>query len=155
MRVFVWHEEIEFSTKWQTAFGMRGHIVRRGRNADEAIRLLREERFDLLIFDLIVGRESGLAVALMAEFHQPEIVTILVSSREPDAHGDMFARLSRLRCALGTNTPPADLVSIAEGFVRVPEVFCGEVSDGLPQICVTCHIRTACTQDERMPVLHP
>ncbi|SFJ19757.1 hypothetical protein [Celeribacter neptunius] len=152
MRVLVWHEDIETSTKWQTAFGCRSHYVRRSRSSDGAIRRLREERFDVLIFDLLVGSESGLGVALMAEFHQPHIVTMLVSSREPDIHSDMFARLSSLRCVLGCQTPADDLVAIAEGFVENPGEDCRQASEILPQICETCHIRAACQQGERLPL---
>lgn len=118
MKVLIWHDEIETNARWQVAFGRRGHDVRRARSAEEAAALLRQEGFDLLIFDLVVGEEGGLAVALMAEFHQPGIASILITDRQNGLLNDMFARLSSLRCVLGVETVPDDLVTIGEAAVQ-------------------------------------
>ncbi|WP_321364172.1 hypothetical protein [uncultured Celeribacter sp.] len=148
MRVLVWHEEIETAAKWQTAFGARGHHVRRSRTSEDAINLLREEPFDLLLFDLLVDGEGGLGVALMAEFHQPGISSVLITGREPDLHSDLFARLSSLRCVLGSQTPIVDLVTIAEEIVGDPKVDCEALSQTVPQVCDNCQIRSACLRGE-------
>ncbi|NIY78288.1 hypothetical protein HCZ23_02235 [Celeribacter sp. HF31] len=148
MRVLVWHEEIEISAKWQTAFGLRGHHVRRSRSSEEVITLLREEPFDLLLFDLLVDGEGGLGVALMAEFHQPGIASVLITWREPELHFDLFARLSSLRCVLGSQTPIDDLVTIAEEIVCGPRGDCEGLSQSVPQVCDNCQIRVACLRGE-------
>ncbi|TNE69046.1 hypothetical protein [Celeribacter ethanolicus] len=151
MRVLIWHEDIESSTKWQTAFGRRGHDVRRSRTAEDAMDRVRKEPFDLLLFDLLVREEGGLGVALMAEFHQPGIASVLITSREPELHNDMFARLSSLRCVLGCQTPVDDLVAIAEGIAEGPEKGCKALSEDLPQLCGNCQIRSACLRGEEVP----
>jgi len=114
MRVLVWHERVQIVTQWQTAFGRLGHYVRRARSDEEAAALLRGEKFDIFIFDLIVGEQCGLAVALLAEFHQPEINTILVTSSRSNNPDELFARLSNLRAVLSENTSADDLVAYAE-----------------------------------------
>lgn len=142
MRVLIWHEDTELQIRWQTAFGMRGHDVRRARDADEAMLLVRHNRFDLIVFDMLVGQESGLGVALLAEFHQPECATILVSDYSPDFQMDLFSRLSSLRSLLSTTISPADLVAISESAVEGKT--CYDIRRERPEICADCSVQSAC-----------
>lgn len=142
MRVLIWHEDTELQIRWQTAFGMRGHDVRRARDADEAMLLVRHNRFDLIVFDMLVGQESGLGVALLAEFHQPECATILVSDYSPDFQMDLFSRLSSLRTLLSTTISPADLVAISESAVEGKT--CYDIRHERPEICADCSVQSAC-----------
>lgn len=112
------HGEIETTTRWQVAFGARGHHVRRARSIDSAEQQLREDRFDLLVFDFLVDGRSCLSTALLAQFHQPHIVSVLVSARAPMIQGDMFARLASLRCVLSDETSVSDLVAICEELTK-------------------------------------
>lgn len=154
MRILIWHGDIETVARWQTAFGVAGHLVRRAISAEAAMDSLRTESFDMLLFDLMVGRESGLAVALMAEFHHPQIVSLLIVGEPPRQHSEvivdstLFARLASLRCVLGVGTPVMDLIAIAEEISHAPDADCAAISQSTPQICDNCHVRTSCT---RMP----
>ncbi|WP_417249879.1 hypothetical protein [Celeribacter sp.] len=146
MRLLMWHGSVEISTRWQTAFGTRGHYVRRARSEEEAMELLRSEPFDLLIFDLVVGGESGLAVALLAEFHQPQAVAILVSEHDPVMQHDLFSRLGNLRAVQGASTTPEDLVAIAESVVNPNSTSCATMREQVPNICDTCTINDICPE---------
>lgn len=116
MRVLIWHGDIETTVRWQVAFAKRHHVVQRVQRAEAAIELLRKEQFDVLLFDLFVEQESGLAVALMAEFHQPGIAAVLISDQGQAASPSLFARLSCLRCVLGAKIPTEDLIMVVESF---------------------------------------
>lgn len=118
LRLLIMHGDIETTTRWQVAFGARGHHVRRARSIDSAEQQLREDRFDLLLFDFLVDGHSCLSTALLAQFHQPHIVSVLVSDRAPDMQSDMFSRLASLRCVLGSETPVSDLVTICEELTK-------------------------------------
>ena len=150
MRVLVWHGNIETTARWQVAFGQNGHTVRRARSSETAMDYLRAEPFDMLIFDLVVGRESGLAVALMAEFHQPNMCSILIAGHQEGTHKDieiesgLFARLASLRCVLGVETPVRDLVTIAEEILRKPQDRCDLLRQSVPQICASCEVSASC-----------
>ncbi|WP_339696897.1 hypothetical protein [Celeribacter baekdonensis] len=154
MRILIWHGDLETVACWQTAFGVAGHIVRRAMSAEAALEYLRAEPFDMLLFDLTVGRESGLAVALMAEFHCPDIVSLLIVGEPQRQHNEvivdstLFARLASLRCVLGVGTPVRDLVTIAEEISCAPKADCAEIRQSAPQICENCHIQSAC---DRIP----
>jgi hypothetical protein len=108
------HGDIKTSIQWQMAFGAALHTVERARSAEEASMLLRDARFDLLLFDFLVDGESGLSTALLAQFHQPQMGAVLVSDHALELQGDLFSRLSNLRCVLAPQTPIDDLVSICE-----------------------------------------
>ena len=112
------HGDIETTARWQVAFGARGHHVRRARSIDGAEQQLREDRFDLLLFDFLVDGYSCLSTALLAQFHQPHIISVLVSDRAPEMQSDMYARLASLRCILGPEIPVTDLVTICEELTR-------------------------------------
>ncbi|RPE71947.1 hypothetical protein EDD53_1082 [Pacificibacter maritimus] len=114
MRLLIIHGDIETTTRWQVAFGARGHHVRRARSIESAEQQLREDRFELLLFDVSVNGHSCLSTALLAQFHQPQIISVLVSDRADEMRGDMFARLASLRCILGVETSVPDLVAICE-----------------------------------------
>ena len=118
LRLLIMHADIETTTRWQVAFGARGHHVRRARSIDTAEQQLREDRFDVLLFDFLVDGHSCLSTALLAQFHQPHIASVLISDRAPDMQSDMFARLASLRCVLGTETPVKDLVAICEELTK-------------------------------------
>jgi DNA-binding NtrC family response regulator len=112
------HPDIQTTARWQVAFGSRGHDVRRARSCESAEHQLREDRFDLLLFDFLFGGESCLSTALVAQFHQPHMVSVLMSDSAPEIQGDMYARLASLRCILGTETSASDLVAICEELTK-------------------------------------
>ncbi|SEK62111.1 hypothetical protein [Pacificibacter marinus] len=118
MRLLILHTDIQITASWQVAFGSRGHHVRRARCCESAEQQVREDRFDLLLFDFLVGGESCLSTALVAQFHQPHMVSVLMSDSAPDVQTDMYARLTNLRCILGKETPVADLVTICEELTK-------------------------------------
>lgn len=89
-----------------------------------------------------------MGVALMAEFHQPGIASVLITGREPELHFDLFARLSSLRCVLGSQTPIDDLLTIAEEIACGPKGDCEGLSQSVPQVCDNCQIRVACLRGE-------
>ncbi|MCA0043065.1 response regulator [Celeribacter litoreus] len=154
MRILICHDNIERVTKWQSGFGQRGHEVRRARSVDAALNLLRQDTYQVLIFDLMFGGENGLAVALMAEFHHPNIVSLLMSDRAPEFHQDVFERLSGLRCILGTATAVSDLIAIAESLIERSPSDCRALAETVPQMCETCQIRGACMKEGKTPVFH-
>jgi len=118
MRVLVLNGERETSAAWSAALSARGHAVFTASIPENAMEMLRSETFDLMIFDILVGDGSGLGVALLAEFHQPNCATMLVSNFDPAFQQDLFSRLSSLKAVLGRGSPVEDLVTFAESCVE-------------------------------------
>ena len=117
MRILILNSESETSAQWARALGARGHSVSVCYIPDDAMQMLRSECFDLLIFDILVGEGSGLGVALLGEFHQPNCAAMLVSNFVPAFQQELFSRLSRLKVVIGRGSPIDDLVMFAESCV--------------------------------------
>ncbi|WP_417269517.1 hypothetical protein [Celeribacter sp.] len=117
MRVLLLNSDPETSTRWAEALAARGHETFTAYLPEDAMEMLRSETFDLMIFDILVGDGSGLGVALLAEFHQPNCATMLVSNFDPEFQQELFSRLSSLKAVLGRGSPVADLVTFAESCV--------------------------------------
>lgn len=150
----MFHDDRKAVARWTEAFAARGHEVHRAFKAEVAMTYLRDLRFELLIFDLLVDGGSGLAVALTAEFHQPEIASILVagpsgSAMDKSFHAEtLFSRLSTLRYVMGSETPASDMVAIAEAFITESGKNCYELARKTKEICIGCDFLTDCAQVE-------
>lgn len=148
MRVLIWHGNHAAAEGWEAAFARRGHRVDRVKRAHDAVEALREIPYDLFIFDLVVDRESGLAVALLAEFHQPELHSILISDRQPETQSEVFARLGALSCVLSVAAPARDVLAVAESVVM--RARCEVEIKPDEDVCPTCPIQPACARAVRM-----
>ena len=62
--------------------------------------------------------ESGLSVVMAAQFHNPDLATILLSQSALFSHGELFAMLQSLRCVLPRPAPLEDLLGIVEYTLR-------------------------------------
>lgn len=79
----------------------------------EATRLIHLCRIDLLIADLLIGDETTLGIVMAAQYHNPELATILLNDTRLFAQGELFGMLSSLRCVLGKPAPTKDVMNIA------------------------------------------
>lgn len=62
--------------------------------------------------------EDGLCVAMAAQFHNPDVVTILLSDSVVFGQGELFAMLSSLRCVLPRAFCVHDLVETAQYYLK-------------------------------------
>lgn len=72
-----------------------GHTVRQASDRDEALRLLRERRSDVLITDIRLAGGSGIDLAKSAVANDPELRVIFVSGGEPPLNLDFAYRFLR------------------------------------------------------------
>jgi hypothetical protein len=89
--------------------------------------------------------ESGLSVAMAAQFHNPNVVTILLTDSAVFGQGELFAMLSSLRCVLSRSFCVRDLVETAGHYLRLSQGAC-EASMGdvyrFPSLRPTQHLDT-------------
>ena len=81
--------------------------------------------------------ENGLSVAMAAQFHNPDVVTILLSDSAVFGHGELFSMLSSLRCVLPRAFQVVDLVETALYFLEQGAVDCAptKTSGGFCELC--------------------
>ena len=130
-----------------------GHDVRHIPAVGRAMNVTRVDPPDLLIASLFPesdrpGGESGLSVAMAAQYHNPGLVTILLSDSLIFSQGELFSMLGSLRCVMRRPAPVADLVEIAEHFLGHGPVNCAPSAGG-PDICGHCLLTDICTRAAR------
>ncbi|WP_376874436.1 hypothetical protein [Albirhodobacter sp. R86504] len=93
--------------------------------------------------------ENGLSVAMAAQFHNPDVVTIFLSDSPVFSQGELFAMISSLRCVLPRPIQVHDLVEIARYFLRVGPVDCA-LAEGAPDLCGRCVLSDSCERQARL-----
>ncbi|KDB02405.1 hypothetical protein U879_17755 [Defluviimonas sp. 20V17] len=115
--------------------------------------LVRVDPPDLLVTALFpegdqIGGESGLSVAMAAQFHNPALVTILLSDSLIFSQGELFSMLGSLRCVMRRPAPVDDLIEIANHFLEHGPVNCAPSANG-PDICASCLLTDICSRAAR------
>lgn len=125
-----------------------GHEVRHIADPEWALNSVRTLPPDLLISALFdpeeaMGGDCGLAVPVAAQFHNPALVTILLSDSALFSQGELFAMLGSLRCVMHRPAPVDDLVEVATHFLAKGPVGCAPTAAG-PDICGKCLLDETC-----------
>lgn len=126
-----------------------GHEVLHTDSTQRAVTCARLERVDMVIAALFPrglgsDEESGLNLALAAQFHNPDVVTILLSDSAVFTGGELFDMLFSLRCVLPRPLPLGDLMEIATHFLAAGAVDCATAKPGGTEVCGRCLLAGAC-----------
>lgn len=113
MQVLILEEEAKAAAVWAEGLRAGGHNVILCATAEEAVHECHLQPVDLLIARLLIGQENALGAVMTAQYHNPELATILVSASRAFATGELYSMLSSLRCILGWPAQSEDLLTIA------------------------------------------
>ena len=127
-----------------------GHAVSQTDRLPRALAEMRVNTPDLLIANLFPNAkrgdaESALSVALAGQFHNPDLVTVLLSDSALFSQGELFAMLSSLRCVLRRPVEVGDLMEIVIYFLEHGPVDCAP-GPGTPDICAKCLLDAHCSR---------
>jgi two-component system cell cycle response regulator len=81
-RILVVDDERLYQELFRDALAAAGHATRTASSADEALALLAEERFELLVTDMVMPGLDGLALVREAKRRDPELETVAVTGRD-------------------------------------------------------------------------
>lgn len=126
-----------------------GHEVLHTDSTRQAVQRVRLAAADMVIAALFprgMGseEESGLSLALAAQFHNPEVVSILLSDSAVFTGGELFDMLFSLRCVLPRPLPLGDLMEIATHFLEAGAVDCATAKPGGAEVCGRCLLSGVC-----------
>ncbi|SLN35453.1 hypothetical protein AQS8620_01235 [Aquimixticola soesokkakensis] len=97
----------------QTAFERQGHRVTLHGAVEGAHQVIRETRFDLMIFAQFLPDGSAVPIAFLAQYHCPGIALIALAENAAYGGGELFSMLEGLRCILSKPACCEDLIEIA------------------------------------------
>ena len=143
---------LEERTGWALHVARRlraaGHDVLHTDQTAQALQQVRLGSVDLVIAALFPlgaasAEETGLTLALAAQFRNPEVVSILLSDSALFTGGELFEMLFSLRCVLPHPAPVEDLLAIAGHFLAEGPVDCAPGAAGV-DVCGQCLLHEVC-----------
>ncbi|HVI92622.1 MAG TPA: response regulator [Anaeromyxobacter sp.] len=112
-RVLVVDDEKFFQELFRDALAKAGHAARTAATAEEALKLLGEERFDLLVTDVVMPGMDGVALVREARRRDPELEAVAVTGRD-DVRVAVQAMKAGCADFLTKPVDDGELVAVAE-----------------------------------------
>ena len=127
-----------------------GHEVSHTDRLPRALSEMRVNTPDLLLANLFPNAargdvDSAISVVLAGQFHNPNLVTLLLSDSTLFSQGELFSMLSSLRCVLRRRAAVEDLMEIMTYFLDQGPVDCAPSPD-TPDICAKCLLSDHCSR---------
>lgn len=116
MNVLIVESVTALAGVWSRHLERQGASVTIATASDEAILLISETRFDVIILDLILSEGSALAVADFAQYRQPDTNVIFVTDTTFFSDGSIFAVTPNARALVRASAPPEDLAAMVEHY---------------------------------------
>lgn len=119
MLVLIVESNRDLGWLWKRHLERQGHKVDLVRSQDEAIAVLRLNRVDVIVLDVVLTEGSAFAVSDFASYRWPDVKVIFVTNTTFFSDGSIF-QLAPNACAfLQTRTPPEDLTMMVEHYGAV------------------------------------
>ena len=114
MRALIVEDDINLGRIWQTVLSGAGHGVTVIPEAEEARKLLLTRGFDIVVLDLMLGEESGLSVAALANYVNPDCRVIVVTGSSLFARGELFSMAPNICAVLRKPVGVYELMAVME-----------------------------------------
>lgn len=114
MRVLIVESDPDLAWLWKRHLTRCGAEVVIARSQEEAVAVLSDQPFAILIVDLILTEGSAAAVADYASYRQPEAKVIFVTNSSFFSDGSIFQHFANACAFLPLRTRPEDLAALVE-----------------------------------------
>jgi len=112
MRVLIVQSKTELGTLWARHLERLQATVTVVETGADALFLLQNASFDVIVLDLVLREGSALTVADFANFNQPRANVVFVTDTTFFSDGSIFTHSANARAFVETKTPPDDLAEI-------------------------------------------
>lgn len=119
MNVLIVESVVALAGIWQRHLERQGADVTLAQTADQAVRHISDQDFDVIVLDLVLHDGSALAVADYAQFRQPDTNVIFVTDTTFFSDGSIFAVTPNARAFVQSTTPVEDLAAMVEHYGAV------------------------------------
>jgi len=118
MKVLIVESTDDLAQLWRRHLERQGAEVAIAASGDQAIEMISDTPFDVIILDLILAKGSALAVADYALYRLPETSVIYVTDTTFFSDGSIFSVSGNARAFVPTRTPPEDLAAMVAHYGR-------------------------------------
>ncbi len=114
MKVLVVEDDAALRELWLDVFARAGHHADGSANARRAREILLTRSYDVVVLDLHLGNESGLSVALLATYVNPDCRVVIITGSSLFAKGELFEMAPSVTTVLRKPVPINELLAVAE-----------------------------------------
>lgn len=114
MRVLVVEDDAVLNRLWIEVFREAGHEVDGVECASEARASLLARGCDVAVIDLHLGSDSGLAVAMLATYANPDCRVIMITGSSLFANGELFEMAPTVSTVLRKPVAIDELLAVSE-----------------------------------------
>lgn len=118
MNVLIVEDNAPLAMLWQRHLQRLGCDVRVAATEEDAIGLIDEVSFKVILMDLVLNGSSALTIADFAEFRQPDAQVIFVTNSHFFSDGSIFQHCGNARAFLPSGTSPSDLAMMVEHYAQ-------------------------------------
>jgi len=116
MKALIVESTHELGALWTRHLERYGIATRHAVGQTDAVELLENEQFEILVVDLILDEGSPLAIADFANYKHPDSRVIFVTNTSFFSDGSIFRHCANACAFLQSDSPPDDLVAMVEHF---------------------------------------
>jgi DNA-binding NtrC family response regulator len=121
MQVLIVESNSELADVWQAHLERQGLTVKRALGQTEAIDLLQDSPFGLVVLELVLEHGSAFAVADYANYRYPDMPVILVTNSTFFSDGSIFQHMANARAFITSEVDPDDLTAMVQHYGKNEE----------------------------------
>jgi DNA-binding NtrC family response regulator len=114
VRVLVVEDDAVLRDLWTEVFADAGHDVTGVESVGAARARLLARRYDVAVLDLHLGSESGLSVATLAAYTNPDCKVIMITGSALFANGELFEMAPAVSTVLRKPVAIDELLAVSE-----------------------------------------
>lgn len=112
MRILIVESDAALANLWARHLRRREAVVHLAASDDEAIDLIAEQAFDVIVLDAVLGEGSAFAVADLASFRQPDARVVFVTGSSFFSDGSIFNHIPNASACLPSGMAPEDVATV-------------------------------------------
>ncbi|RPE63196.1 response regulator receiver domain-containing protein [Pacificibacter maritimus] len=121
MQVLIVESNADLAALWKGHLQRQGLAVELALDQINAIDLLQERQFDLVVLDLVLTEGSAFAVADYANYKYPDMPVIFVTNSTFFSDGSIFQHMSNARAFVTSQVEPSDLTAMVQHYGSTSE----------------------------------
>lgn len=118
MRVLIVQSKADLAILWKRHLERLGATVERAETEAQAISLIEQNAFDVIVLDVLVRDGSALAIADVAYFRSPMAKVVFVTDSTFFSDGSIFNHSANACAFVRLSTPPKDLAAIVHHYAE-------------------------------------